>query len=263
MTRPSLILSLIRGLPALLLLCLQLNAPALAQPPAPASGDSRLADRLAAVVEGEVITLTDVQWLILYKGFEPPQDPRQVQDFRLDILQQIIEEKLIANEARRTPGVNVTAVEVERQVEAYRQRFPDEEAFQRRLQEMDMDRTDLRNLIGRQLAVLRFLQLRFEPFIIVLPDEISDFYDNRLRPELEESGQPLPDLDLIREDIREILTVEKTNLEIERWVRERSQKSEVTILLGRQHPQFANLPAKVIEEGNIRPLGKNGPGGPP
>lgn len=259
MTRPSPLSSLTRSIAGFLFLCCLSALPALAQP----SAKSRVADRLAAVVEGEVITLTDVQWLIRYKGFETPQDPRQADEFHLDILQQIIEEKLIANEARRTPGVDVSASEVERQVEAYRQRFPNQEAFQQRLDEMDMDRSDLRSLIGRQLAVLRFLRVRFEPFIIVLPDEISDFYDNRLRPELEESGQPLPDLSLVREDIREILTVEKTNLEIERWVRERSQKSEVTILLGRPHPQFANLPSKVIENGEIRPLDKDSGGGPP
>ncbi|HSR49646.1 MAG TPA: SurA N-terminal domain-containing protein [Acidobacteriota bacterium] len=240
------------------------SQPGSAEPPPPAQEadvpesqvgtPGRLADRLAAVVEGEVITLTDIQWLVAYRGLQPPQDSGQLEAFRLSILEQIIEEKLIANEARRTPGVNVRPSDVEQQVEAYRGRFPDEEAFRQQLREMEMAPGDLRSLIARQLAVLRFLRVRFEPFIIVLPDEIRDYYDNRLTPELQESGQPIPNLDLVREEIREILTVEKTNVEIERWVRDQRQKSEVTVLLGRQHPQFSNLPQKAIDQGRIEPL---------
>lgn len=57
---------------------------------------------------------------------------------------------------------------------------------------MEMTESDLRDVIQRELAVWKFVQNRFEPFIILLPQQIQQYYDETLVPQLRETGAPLP-----------------------------------------------------------------------
>lgn len=195
-------------------------------------------DRVAAVVDDEIITLSDIRWLLQYRRQPIPQDPTARRELYEKTLQQLVEQKLIAAEAAQTPGIRVTSEEVEARVEAYRGRFSTDQDFQTDLSKMEMGLDELRELFRRQLAVLKFVKLRFEPFIIVLPDQIKEYYDQVLVPQLAEADQTPPPLAQEEEAIRQILTVERTTREVDRWVRSARQKARVKLLL----PEPAHLP---------------------
>jgi len=211
-----------------------------------------IVDQVAAVVEGEVITLSDLKWLIEFRGFQVPEDEQERRDFYLTVLNQIIEQKLIAMEAEQTPMVEVTADEVEAQIAAYKQRFPTEEAFQQRLVEMQTSLQEFRQIIRRQVAVNKFIEARFKPFIIVLPNEIEEYYRETLVPQLEKLNQPIPALEVVEESIRQILTEQQTNEELERWLRTARQRATVTTLLFRQNPFAPNLPPSLTKETELQ-----------
>lgn len=207
---------------------------------------SAVVDRVAAVAEGGVITLSDLRWLIRYKGYDVPAATDSRDAFLRTILEQIVDQTLIAAEASRTPGIRIEAEDIERQVAAYRERFDTEEDFQEQLDRLDMDAEDLRDLIQRELAVLRFVKLRFEPFVIVLPDEIQRYYDQELTPELRRGGQEPPRIGLVEEQIRQILSVQQTTEEVDRWVQERRRTASVSILLFRSGPLQGDLPDSLV-----------------
>ncbi len=205
-------------------------------------------DQVAAVVDNHVITLSDLLWTIRYRGLEIPEEPTDRRDFLLNVLGQLVEQELIAREAAQTPGVLVTDEDVQRRFEGFRSRFPSEEAFQDRLREMQMSQGDLRLLISRQLAVLQFVKVRFEPFIIVLPDQIQEYYDQELVPELRRGGQEPPPLEVVEEQIRQVLTLDRTNAEVDIWVRNASRKAEVEVLLYRTPEWLPNVPRQFADE---------------
>jgi parvulin-like peptidyl-prolyl isomerase len=151
-----------------------------------------IVDQIAAVVDEEVITYSDLQWLIDFRGFDVPTDPKQRRDFYLSILDQVIDQKLIAMEAEQTPIITITNEDVEAQIAAYKRRFASEEEFQQKLTEMQMSPYEFRQLIRRQLAVNEFIEKRFKPFIIVLPSDIEQYYREQLLPKLKEQNQPIP-----------------------------------------------------------------------
>ena len=204
----------------------------------------QITERIAAVVEGEVITLSDLHWLAGYRGLSPPEEGIR-QEFYLGLLSQLIDQKIIAREVQQTPSIRVDSELIDRQIEAYRSRFPSQEAFQAKLRDLEMSFLDLRELIRRQLAVLVFLKIRFEPFIIVLPNEIQAYYQEELVPRLARAGQA-PELGLVEEQIREILSLQKTNQEMERWLHNARLKARVEVLLFRDPPQGPNLPPELI-----------------
>ncbi len=214
---------------------------------------SEVIDQVAAVVENQVITLSDLLWTLRYRRQEIPQDPVERRELLLQTLEQLVEQKLIAREAAQTPGILVTPQLVETRLAAYRDQFPSEEEFQAKLRSMQMSPNDLRELIRRQLAVLQFVKVRFEPFIIVLPDQITDYYLNELTPELVASQQTPPPIEVVEEQIRQILTLQRTNAEVDRWVRNSRSKVEIAILLYRSPDWLPNLPPQLQGELQLGP----------
>ena len=119
---------------------------------------------------------------------------------------------------------------------------------------MEMTESDLRDVIQRELAVWKFVQNRFEPFIILLPQQTQQYYDEILVPQLRETGAPLPALELVQEQIREILILERTNKEMDRWVRNTLRKAQVRVLLFREPPYSPNLPQELLKEWELQPV---------
>jgi hypothetical protein len=206
-----------------------------------------IVDQIAAVVDEEVIAYSDLQWLIDFRGFDVPTDPKQRRDFYLSILDQVIDQKLIAMEAEQTPIITITNEDVEAQIAAYKKRFASEEEFQQKLTEMQMSPYEFRQLIRRQLAVNEFIEKRFKPFIIVLPSDIEQYYREQLLPQLKEQNQPIPPLDVVEESIRQILTEQRTNEELERWLRTARRRARVTNLLFRENTFAPNLPPDLTK----------------
>ena len=207
------------------------------------SAHAEITDRVAALVGGEVITLSDVRWLIQYRGQTLPPDPAQRKSAYSAALNQLIEETLIATEARNTPGAEILRAEIEARVEVYRRRFRSEELFQEKLRSMGMSPERLHAMIRRQLAVQKFVRVRIQPFTIVLPREIETYYQETFLPTV--SDGPAPPLELLQNQIQEIVGRRKTNQELERWVTRARQRTAVEVLLFREPPQSPNLPKSL------------------
>ncbi len=220
----------------------------------PVSVWGEVVDQVAALVEGEVITLSEVQQLVQYKGWQISEKPDERRNLYLTVLDQIIDQKLISREAQQTPGIQISQDDVDQQLQAYRRRFSSQDEFQDKLESMEMTESTLRDLIRRELTVWRFVQTRFEPFTIVMPPQIQEYYDEILVPELAQTSAPLPALALVREQIREILILEKTNQEMDRWVKNMRDKAQVSILLFRATPSSPNLPQELLTEWELQPV---------
>lgn len=220
----------------------------------PLSVWGEVVDQVAALVEGEVITLSEVQQLVQYKGWQISEEPDERRSLHLTVLDQIIDQKLISREAQQTPGIQISQDDVDQQLQAYRRRFSSQDQFQEKLESMEMTESTLRDLIRRELTVWRFVQTRFEPFIIVMPPQIQEYYDEILVPELAQTGAPLPALELVQQQIREILILERTNQEMDRWVKNMRDKAQVKVLLFRATPSSPNLPQELLEEWELQPV---------
>jgi hypothetical protein len=183
-----------------------------------------------------------------------PEDAAGRDQLYRETLEQLIDQKLIASEALRTPGIKVTRAAVELQVSAYRKQFSSEEEFLQRLDEMEMARRDLEELIQRQLAVLSFVKVRFEPFIIVVPEQIQAYYEEELVRELEGTESTPPPLELVEEQIRQILTIEGTNREMDNWVQSARRKARIELLLFREPSQSPNVPKESLGDMQLQPV---------
>lgn len=210
---------------------LALAAPALAQPAAPQK--NVLKDRVLAVVDEDPVLTSDVDRVVKL-GLMKPNPGESEPAFRRRVLNSLLEELLRFHEIDRYGFVQVPVEEIEENVAKIRVQFADEAAFKKALKEVGLDLQGLRQLVARQLLVLTYVDERLGARVFVSLDDISKYYRNVLTPEMQKGGQPVPPLDEVREEIREVLKQQRMNQELEKWTEELRAAADVVI-----HPDEA------------------------
>lgn len=135
------------------------------------SAQSLVIDRILVVVNGEIITASDfrtAEVIHVSKKFVHHEA----------LLEKLIDEKLLIEEAQRfeipIPGED----EVRRSLHALIEWYPSEKNFQKQLKEkgitLEMVNTGLKN----QLLIARFLDQRINFFVLITPKELNQYYEN-------------------------------------------------------------------------------------
>ncbi|HSF38604.1 MAG TPA: hypothetical protein VLT87_02355 [Thermoanaerobaculia bacterium] len=204
----------------LLLTGLALALPAAAQPAQPtAPSKNVLKDRVLAVVDEDPVLASDVDRVVKL-GLMKPNEGEPEPAFRRRVVNSLIEERLRFHEIDRYGFEQVPVEEIEENVAKIRAQFPDEAAFKKALQDVGLDSKALRQLVARQLLVLAYVDERLGARVFVGLDDISKYYRTVLTPEMQKRGQPVPPLDDVREDIREVLKQQRMNQELAKWTDE-------------------------------------------
>ncbi len=183
-------------------------------------------DRLLVVVDDDPILESQLDQAIGI-GLVEQEEGEDEARFRRRILDGLIEEKLRFHEVDRFGFAEVPVDEVERQFEVVRNRFPDEKSFQSRLQELSLDEQGLRQLLARQVMVLIYVEERLGARVFVGLEEIQDYYDGVLVPQLRKDSEPIPPIREVREPIRQVLRETLLNEELERWTDELRRGADV------------------------------------
>ena len=200
-----------------------------------------LRDRIVAVVDGDPILQSDIDRAIALTATARAAAESD-RDQRRRVLDGLIEERLRTHEVERYGFEQVPVEMIAKQVEAIRSRFPSDEAFRKRLQSLGMTMEGLQQLVAQQLQVLVYVDELLGARVFVGLEEIEAYYERTLAPQLRASAQPLPPLDDVREQIREVLRQQRLNEELQRWTAELRRSADVEDYFDR--PQ-RTLPPKV------------------
>ena len=139
-------------------------------------------NKVVAVVNDEVITQQDVEQLlsVLYaqysqefKGDELLQKMEQV---KKDILNQIIEDKLVLSRAKEL-NMKVTESEIDERLDYIKKGFPKEEEFYKTLETQGITVANLKDRYRDQIMMKKLVDYEVKSKISVLPSEISDYYE--------------------------------------------------------------------------------------
>jgi len=129
-------------------------------------------DRILAVVEGQVITLSDVRAVVrLGLQTAPPGGDPIAQ-----VLDDLIERELMLVEVNRYAPPEPPPESVEARLREIRGRLPDALAFATTLHQTGMTEDDVRRYIRDTLRIEAYLQQRFTATIQPSDDEIAAYY---------------------------------------------------------------------------------------
>jgi hypothetical protein len=188
--------------------------------------EAALVDRILAVVDEDPILDSDLDQAIGI-GLIVPEEDEAENDYRRRVLDLLIDQKVRFHEIDLFGFSEIPVAEVNRQFAEVREQFDSDEAFADRLQEVGLDEQGLRQILARQLMVLIYVEERLGARVFVGLEEIQQYYNEVLVPELEESGQPIPPQQEVREEIRAVLREIRLNEEIDRWTEDLLQEADI------------------------------------
>jgi len=220
---PALLARFLRGA---LVGLLALSSPALAQ--------TILVDRIAAVVNGTVITESDILWYLALDPETP--DGTFSEEVRARALQQLIDQTLLRHEAEKLPALTIAESEIENYLAQLRARFPSESAFRRRVAAVGLDERTLREIARHRVEILRFIDFRFRSFVFVSEQEVQWYYQSHVVSEAQRRGTAPPPLEDVRSLIERILRDEKTKAEMIAWLDEARRRAEIVL-----YPPYRSL----------------------
>jgi hypothetical protein len=202
-----------------LILVLGISSPALSQTREPV-------DRILAVVDDDPILASEISQIISLDivDREPGEDDETYHRRVLDLL---IEEKLRFHEVDRFGFAEVPIEAVEDELAKLRDGLGGEAALEKRLVEADLSIQDLRQILARQVMVLIYVEERLGARVFVGLDDIQQYYDDILVPDLMKRGEPVPPIQEVREAIRTLLREQRKNQEFESWTVELRAEADI------------------------------------
>ncbi|MBN2407256.1 MAG: peptidylprolyl isomerase [Elusimicrobia bacterium] len=143
----------------------------------------KIVDRVVARVNDEVILLSEFnlrsdQITSEYeKILTGPDKDKKLKELRTDILEQMIDEKLLLQKAEKD-GIHVTNAEIDQGIDEIRGRFASEVEFQNEISKQGLTGEGFRENVEKQLKVIKLInqnvKAKIEP---PTEDEVRKYYD--------------------------------------------------------------------------------------
>ncbi|MBU1042852.1 MAG: peptidylprolyl isomerase [Candidatus Omnitrophica bacterium] len=139
--------------------------------------------KIIAVVNSEAITQTDIDEILApiylqYKStYSGAELAKKVQIAKDDILNQLIEDKLILQQAKKDETITVSEKEIDTLVDELRANFKTAEEFAQILKNQKVTLVDLRKRYKQQMLIKKAVSKEVLSKISIAPSEVSDYYE--------------------------------------------------------------------------------------
>lgn len=186
-------------------------------------------DRIAVVVGSSIVKDSDIDRNIRVVSFLNNEPLDFSAAARKNAANRLIDQIFIRREIEIASYPEATLQEADRQLDSLKkQRFKTNAAFEQALHRYGLADLELRTQFQWQLTVLRFIDIRFKPAVLVTDDEIDKYYHQHAAAlHRQYPGKSLDDL---REQIRGILTGERVNQQFFAWLAYERKNNKVQFL---------------------------------
>lgn len=191
----------------------------------PVRGQDETVDRILALVNDQVITLTDVRIAKAFGLYEKRQESTPEGTIE-QVLRKLIDQKLVIQVTSDVASVD------QEEMNSFLDKISEEmgrDKFQEELDKFGMKRIDLRPYVYERILFDRILSARFDRDVSVTLEEIKHYYDTRYVPAQRGKGlQPKSMLDVF-DEIESALRREKSEADVEEWLKNLREKSDIQI----------------------------------
>jgi peptidyl-prolyl cis-trans isomerase SurA len=185
-------------------------------------------DRIAAVVDRQVITVSEVSQMVSLHFFDRAAGTSE-DDYRHDVLESLIAQALRFRDVERFGAEDVPKDSIESRVQEIVKRFATPAAFDAALLHAELSPDEFRALVKRQLQVEQYIQERFAPLIFVSNEEIDAYYKGTWSEQRRKRGLDVPPLAGVREEIRALLKASRLSEEIDKWTTQLRARANVDV----------------------------------
>lgn len=189
------------------------------------SGSAQTVDAIAARIEDDVLTESEVREL---GAFQQVVDGKAKS--RDDRIRELADQWIVRGEAKTAKFAHPTDADIDRAYAKLLEQFPSEADFKARCAAVGLTNSALRRILGEQIYLSRFLDYRFRPAIRVDEKQVEAYYEDEFAAVLRKRGQPVPPLDDVDEEIREVLTQLAINDRAAKWLDDARERLKIDVV---------------------------------
>ena len=193
-----------------------------------ATSAQQIVDRIVARVEGDIITQSELRELAAFERLVADSSARRAAADS-ELLGRAIEQWIVATEATAARYPRPSPEDVDREMTRLEKSLAEPGHLAPRLRQAGLTRAALARLLERQLFLARYLDYKFRPAAQVEPEAIRRHYEQKLLPVLRGKGQPIPTLDDVQDQIRELLVQMEISARAARWLDETRSRLRIQI----------------------------------
>jgi hypothetical protein len=184
-------------------------------------------DRVAASIGYQVITDSQVAQEIRIQSFIDGNPPDFRRDNKRSALDRLVDQFLIRRELTFTRFQPAGAAEADSLMAPVRARYPTEAAWKEALARYEITADDLKARLAWTLTMLRFIEYRFQPAVLITPAQIEQEYRRQAMSWRRTHGTEIPPLDQVRDDIEKIVRQQLVDSALDRWLAEVRTQNEI------------------------------------
>jgi hypothetical protein len=183
-------------------------------------------DRIEVVVSDQIIKDSDLVRDIRVIDFLNQQPLDLGPKVRRQAADRLINQVLIRREIRLGEYPVPPATDAKKLLASIiKERFANQRAFERALEKYGLTAGQLEQHLLWQLTVLRFIDQRFRPAVLVTDNDIERYYNDHLS-EFEVRGQRKP-IDEVRDQIRQVITEDRISKQFDAWLNARRSSTQI------------------------------------
>ena len=190
-------------------------------------------DRMAVIVGRRVIKASDIDSELRLTEFLNGDEPNLGPDAKRKAADRLVDQAVIRTEIEAGNYKHPALADAEALLEQLRQdRFGGSDSrLQEALSRYGIREDQLQSHLLWQVTVLRFIDQRFRPGVLVTDDEVRSYYDQHLA-ELEREYPQNHGFDALASKIRESLEGERINQNFVEWLEQTRKRAHVEYRLG-------------------------------
>jgi hypothetical protein len=197
----------------------------------PAQGSTQVVDGVAARIEDDIITDSEVRELA---AFQELVDGRSKP--RGELIRELADQWIVRGEADAAKYPQPSADDVERAYAQLAGQFSSTEEFKSRRAAAGLSEAAVRRMLAEQLYLSRFLDYRFRPAAQVDQEQLQKYYDAEFAPQLKARGQTVPPLEDVEDTIREVLVQRQISERAQQWLDDTRGGLKIDIMSNGEQP---------------------------
>jgi len=154
-------------------------------------------DKIIAIVNQDIITQKDLNDFLNFTRMQlslelkGEQLESKIQSMKLDLLNRLIEDRLILQDAKKR-GITLDESRVRARIDEIKRRYMTDAAFQKAIARQGLTQADLENQIREQLFMYSSIDANVRSKIVISPTEVTEFYEkNKEKIKIPEQRQIL------------------------------------------------------------------------
>ncbi len=190
-------------------------------------GEAVTVDRIAAVVDRQVLTVSEISQMVDIRFF--PRLAQTEDEHRREVLDALIAQALRFRDVERFGATDVPRDTIEARIQEMIRRFGSEAEFQAGIARAELTIEEVQALVKRQLQVEGYIQERFAPLVFVSTDDIEEYYRGPWSRQRRDRGLPMLPLTEVRDEIRDAVRATRLQTEIDKWTAQLRARANVDV----------------------------------